>query len=66
MSGPHCSTCQCHAEVPTYPVTCGLCGVTFGPGGEVRTHRQGSMACLTRRYSRDLLSSESLSKMPHA
>lgn len=45
----HCPTCQCDkGKAPGYPVTCGSCGVTYGPGGEVATHRRGSDACLSR------------------
>lgn len=65
MSDQHCPTCQCHAEAPSYPTSCSLCKITYGPGGEVRTHRPGSTACLMRRYRNDP-SEGVLARLPNA
>lgn len=49
MAEPHCPTCTCDkGKMPSYPVTCPQCGVTYGPGGEVGTHRPGGDACRER------------------
>ena len=45
---PHCPTCQCKGEAPVYPVRCALCGVEYGPGALVQSHRPGSPNCTER------------------
>lgn len=62
MSDQHCPTCSCSKAAPEYPVTCQRCGITYGRGGEVDTHRPGSPVCQARalsRAGRDLVELES-------
>lgn len=53
MATLHCPTCTCDkGQPPNYPVTCPHCGVTYGPGGEVGTHRPLGDACRNRAAAR--------------
>lgn len=37
------------ADAPVYPIACPRCEVMYGPGGEVGSHRPGSVNCMERR-----------------
>jgi hypothetical protein len=39
-------------KAPDYPVTCPKCGVKYGPGGEVPSHRPGSDNCRNRQEAK--------------
>jgi hypothetical protein len=43
------------SEAPKYPITCRLCGISYGPGGEVGSHRPDSDNCLRRQIDNGLI-----------
>jgi len=57
----HCPTCQCSATPPTYPVTCPLCCVQYGPGYDPASHRPGSDNYKKRQLER----AEKPALLPH-